>query len=32
MNMLKGDMSLIGSRPLKVRNLSYYTEKENISF
>ena len=30
--MLKGDMSLIGSRPLRVRNLSYYTEKENIEW
>ncbi len=29
-NILKGDMSLIGPRPLRVRYLPYYTEKEKI--
>lgn len=29
-NVLKGDMSFIGPRPLMVRYLPYYTEKENI--
>lgn len=28
-NVLKGDMALIGPRPLLVRYLPYYTEKEN---
>lgn len=29
-NILKGDMSLIGPRPLRVYYLPYYTEKESI--
>ncbi|GGZ70471.1 sugar transferase [Algibacter mikhailovii] len=29
-NILKGDMSLIGPRPLRVHYLPYYTEKESI--
>lgn len=29
-NILKGDMSLIGPRPLRVHYLPYYTEKEKI--
>lgn len=29
LNILKGDMSLIGPRPLLVRYLPYYTEEEN---
>lgn len=28
-NMLKGDMSLVGPRPLYVRYMPYYTEEEN---
>lgn len=30
LNIIKGDMSLIGPRPLRVRYLPYYTEKEKI--
>ncbi|MFV9551009.1 sugar transferase [Algibacter sp. PT7-4] len=29
-NIIKGDMSLIGPRPLRVRYLPYYSEKEKI--
>ena len=29
-NILKGDMSLIGPRPLMVRYLPYYNEREKI--
>lgn len=29
-NIIKGDMSLIGPRPLKISYLPYYTSKENI--
>lgn len=30
LSIIKGDMSLIGPRPLRVRYLPYYTEEENI--
>lgn len=30
LSIIKGDMSLIGPRPLRVRYLSYYTEEEQI--
>lgn len=30
LSIIKGDMSLIGPRPLRVRYLPYYTEEENL--
>lgn len=29
-NVLKGDMGLVGPRPLRVRYLQYYTDRENL--